>query len=529
MSLGHALRDGVPPSPSALPPPAELARVVIAGAGVAGLACARELRRSGVDGVRIFEIAGAAGGTARGGKSPLTRYPWGAHYITAPMRENTDLVAFLDDLGLFDAPAAGAGAGHATPDVGRARAARADRDPVPREEIACRAPEERIFFRGRFYSGLYLREGATSDDLAQLARFGEILGALSGLVDGGGRAFAIPRERESAGFAALRRALDGVSFAAWLDAQRFTSWRLRWLCDYACRDDYGLTLETTSAYAGLFYFCSRRRAAEAQERPVMTWPQGNAFLVDALRTQAGATGPASPTPVALDDAVLNVVPAGDAVDVVVRDKAGHVRVVRAEHVVLAVPRFIAARVAAPLRERPRDVVTDELRRFDTTPWVVCNLHLREHPKSRGFPLAWDTVFLESKSLGYVTATHQRGADIGPTVLTWYMPLVEGTPADARRKLVSLSRAEWAEAAVSDIAIAHPGARNLVERVDVCRWGHAMIRPEVGLFSSGVLESAQRPTGRIHFAHTDLSGVALFEEAFFHGVRAAREIVAARSA
>ena len=32
-----------------------------------------------------------------------------------------------------------------------------------------------------------------------------------------------------------------------------------------------------------------------------------------------------------------------------------------------------------------------------------------------------------------------------------------------------------------------------------------------------------PRGKIHFAHTDLSGVALFEEAFDHGLRAAREI------
>jgi hypothetical protein len=31
-------------------------------------------------------------------------------------------------------------------------------------------------------------------------------------------------------------------------------------------------------------------------------------------------------------------------------------------------------------------------------------------------------------------------------------------------------------------------------------------------------------GNIHFANTDLSGVALFEEALYHGVRAAEEIV-----
>jgi hypothetical protein len=36
-----------------------------------------------------------------------------------------------------------------------------------------------------------------------------------------------------------------------------------------------------------------------------------------------------------------------------------------------------------------------------------------------------------------------------------------------------------------------------------------------------------PLGRVRFAHTDLSGLALFEEAFDHGLRAARDVAAAR--
>ena len=36
----------------------------------------------------------------------------------------------------------------------------------------------------------------------------------------------------------------------------------------------------------------------------------------------------------------------------------------------------------------------------------------------------------------------------------------------------------------------------------------------------------KPHRGIHFANTDLSGVALFEEAFHHGIRAADEALAA---
>ena len=57
-----------------------------------------------------------------------------------------------------------------------------------------------------------------------------------------------------------------------------------------------------------------------------------------------------------------------------------------------------------------------------------------------------------------------------------------------------------------------------------RWGHAMVRPHPGLISGGALLRAREPLRDIHFAHCDLSGVALFEEALYHGVRAAEEIL-----
>ena len=42
--------------------------------------------------------------------------------------------------------------------------------------------------------------------------------------------------------------------------------------------------------------------------------------------------------------------------------------------------------------------------------------------------------------------------------------------------------------------------------------------------SDALATASRPRGRIHFAHTDLSGMALFEEAQYWGIRAAEAIL-----
>ena len=50
---------------------------------------------------------------------------------------------------------------------------------------------------------------------------------------------------------------------------------------------------------------------------------------------------------------------------------------------------------------------------------------------------------------------------------------------------------------------------------------------MGFQWGGARVKAQQPFGPIHFANTDLSGVALFEEAFDHGLRAAEEILSAR--
>jgi hypothetical protein len=87
--------------------------------------------------------------------------------------------------------------------------------------------------------------------------------------------------------------------------------------------------------------------------------------------------------------------------------------------------------------------------------------------------------------------------------------------------------EFADIALSDLRRAHPDMDRLVERLDVMRWGHAMIRPRPGFVWGGARAAGLRPYRGVHFAHSDLSGVALFEEAFYHGVRAADEVLAAR--
>ena len=135
----------------------------------------------------------------------------------------------------------------------------------------------------------------------------------------------------------------------------------------------------------------------------------------------------------------------------------------------------------------------------------------------------DNVLYDSTSLGYVVATHQAGRDHGATVFTYYRPLLDDDVRRARTRLLSTRWDEWVESILADLAPAHPDLRDLVERVDVYLWGHAMVRPRPGFVWSAARAGAAQALGPIHFAHTDLSGMALFEEAQYWGVHAAEAV------
>jgi hypothetical protein len=139
--------------------------------------------------------------------------------------------------------------------------------------------------------------------------------------------------------------------------------------------------------------------------------------------------------------------------------------------------------------------------------------------------AWDTVFLDSPTLGYVDATHQSlQTHVDRTAWTFYWALVDGTPTQNRQSLLENSWHYWKEAILRDLEKVHKDIRRCVSRIDIMRMGHAMIRPTPGAIFSEERERLKRRDGRILLANSDLGAISIFEEAQFHGVEAAQSVL-----
>src|SRR5688500_13617915 len=92
-ALGHVLREG-----RSFEVPADNWRnveVAIVGGGIAGLSAAWKLKKLGVENFVVLELEKETGGTSSSGTGQPVGYPWGAHYLPVPFRDNEALIELL--------------------------------------------------------------------------------------------------------------------------------------------------------------------------------------------------------------------------------------------------------------------------------------------------------------------------------------------------------------------------------------------------------------------------------------------------
>jgi hypothetical protein len=299
--------------------------------------------------------------------------------------------------------------------------------------------------------------------------------------------------------------LDRISFADWLKQNGFNSKPFLWYMNYACRDDYGALASDTSAWAGIHYFSSR----EPEEKGPLTWPEGNGWIAKQLLARVGKF-------VRSDQMVHRIQPDRNQFRIFAGDVEYH-----CECVIFAAPTFLAPYLIEDGPFTGSAIGSQRLRDFQYSPWLTANLTLETMPDFHSVEPAWDNVFMDSPTLGYVDAMHQSLRTFADkTVWTFYWALAEGSPAANRQMLLQKDWAYWKEAILTDLERVHKDIRKCVSRLDIMRNGHAMVRPVVGSIFSHERRMLQNPKDHLFFANSDLSGISIFEEAQYHGVKAA---------
>jgi phytoene dehydrogenase-like protein len=491
-ATGHLLRD-----PRRIPEPAgpvQEADVVIVGGGISGLSALRHLRKSGQPDVVLLELEAESGGNSVSGKNTHSAYPWAAHYLPVPDPQNTELLRFLEECGVIT--------GYR------------NELPLYNEYYLCSDPEERLFINGYWQEGLVPSNGLTPSERAETARFFKYIEELRAAKGADGKAaFCIPLGNASND--AVFRELDESSFAAWLDRNDYRSKPLRWYLDYCCLDDYGLKAAKVSAWAGLHYFAGRKgRAANATHSDLLTWPEGNAFLMRALRKPAVDA-------IRTKSLVFKIEQSADSRGFMlsVYDAARRQSYrIRSRELILATPDFINRHLLGASFQTAAPAIAH-------TPWLVANLTLKQLPQSagQGQQLCWDNVQYGSESVGYVNARQQQpGIKTGSEVITYYKPLVSAEPRLARQQAQQRDWKSWLLEIVEELGKAHPGIAAQITGAEIRVWGHGMPGPLPGFLAA----NAARALAPLPFelAHTDYCGISIFEEAFYQGLHAAEAIL-----
>lgn len=461
--VGHQIRDGKLQTPRNVPQ--IRVPIVIAGGGMAGLSAAWWLLRHRCHDFVLLELEKQAGGNSRWGENEVSAYPWAAHYVPLPNKETVHVRELLEELGVM-------------------------KDGKADERYLCFEPQERLYAHGKWWEDLEPALRQTPVEREEFKRFEEQIGAFRA----SGK-FKIPLELGDP-----MPELDRLTMAEWLRQHRYRSPGIWWYADYACRDDYGSSVHEASAWAGIHYFAARQH----DEKGPLTWPEGNGWIARRL--------------IELVKPYLRV--GAPVYRISARGSRWTVRTAAADYladqVIYAMPPFLAPHLIEGFAQKPQSVYS---------PWITANLTLHRPPSDSWDQPAWDNVLFRSPSLGYVDAKHMNlGVFRDQSVWTYYRALVSGDPLTTRKQLLRAEWRDWRDEILRDLALPHPDLAQSVTRIDVMRMGHAMVRPVPGYQSSAWRKLLVSGWKNIHFAHTEGSGISIFEQAQYQGVQAAQRVL-----
>lgn len=487
-SRGHLIRK------PEFPPAAQMEKVstLIVGAGVSGLSAAYHLHKENHD-FLILDLEQSYGGNARSGQNSSGQYPQGAHYLPLPPEDAIELKDFLADIGVITS---------------------FNNDGVPtyNDYYLCSDPLERLYINGRWQEGIEPYSGLQDFEKEEMDRFFKLIDSFRHLKGKDGKkAFTLPRQRSSQDPKITK--LDQIDFQSFIKSKNFQLKYLFWYLDYCCLDDYGAKARDVSAWAGIHYFVSRVSKVQGikeNHNRVLTWPEGNQFLVSRL---------ASPVKekIRLNNLVFSITDNSNGFEVLTYDfKEKKTIKYQCEKLIYSAPSFTAEKVFQT------ESLKNLLLKKEYSPWMVANIELTKRPLSGKVPLSWDNVSYYGKSLGHVVSDHQTLSSMKTSLtLTQYWPLMASGDSSkiARIKALKTTHQEWCEEVVKELEQLYPGIADDIKKIDISLFGHGMIIPKPGFLKS---KKVDHPN--LFMAHTDQAGLSLFEEGFYQGLEAAKDIL-----
>lgn len=111
------------------------------------------------------------------------------------------------------------------------------------------------------------------------------------------------------------------------------------------------------------------------------------------------------------------------------------------------------------------------------------------------------------------------------VITYYYSFSTSDCNKSRREIFKKPKEYWVKLIFDDLKLAHPNIEKLTETIEIHLLGHGMIIPKTGfIFGESKIKAAKNIDNKIYFAHSDLSGISIFEEAFHQGINVVNEIL-----
>ncbi|WBV55687.1 NAD(P)-binding protein [Chryseobacterium daecheongense] len=464
-------------------------KYLIVGGGISGLSACRFLNKNNQDDYLLIEMENHFGGNSSNGENRYSKFPLGAHYLPLPNKENKEIIDFLQECGIYEGDDESG-------------------EPILDEYQMTFPQQERLFYKNAWQNDIVPQKGISAEVQHELNRFFKLMDDYREKKDLNNKYwFAIPVEDSSREVEGVK--LEKIIFKDWLKHQCFKSEELLWVLDYSCRDDYGLGIDYVSAWAGIHYFAGRKNNwSKKYKDQVFTWPEGNANLVKHFFKYIEGK---QLTNHLVFDVKLNK---NNAEILSFDNVQKKTKKIIAEKVLFATPQFVNERI----------FMDRDTKSFNYVPWLLATITLKNE-FGGDEELAWDNVIYGSDGLGYIYNQHQNVNQImGEKVITYYRSFSTNDCRKARRKLFSMDEDNLKNFVLDDLKKAHPLIEDFIIEMQFHKIGHAMIAPVPGQIF-GKAEMAKQSIGnRIFFAHTDLSGISIFEEAFYQGIRTAEKMI-----